>query len=54
MVFERKILRRIFGPTQKTNGEWRLTINEELEEAINLLAPELLFFLILAHAVYKM
>jgi len=35
LVFERKILRRIFGPTQKPNGEWRLKINEELEEAIN-------------------
>ena len=35
LVFERKILRRIFGPTQKENGEWRLKTNEELEEAIN-------------------
>jgi len=23
LVFERRILSRIFGPTQKTNGEWR-------------------------------
>ena len=35
LVFERKILRRIFGPTQKANGDWRLKTNEELEEAIN-------------------
>ena len=35
LVFERKILRRIFGPTQKANGKWRLKTNEELEEAIN-------------------
>jgi len=28
-------LRRIFGPTQKANGEWRLKTNEELEKAIN-------------------
>ena len=35
LVFERKILRRRFGPTQKANGEWRLKTNEELEEAIN-------------------
>ena len=35
LVFERKILRRIFGPTQKTKGEWRLKTNEELEKAIN-------------------
>jgi hypothetical protein len=35
LVFKRKILRRIFGPTQKANGEWRLKTNEELEKAIN-------------------
>jgi hypothetical protein len=35
LVFERKILRRIFGSTQKANGEWRLKTNEELEETIN-------------------
>ena len=35
LVFEWKILRRIFGPTQKANGEWRLETNEELEKAIN-------------------
>ena len=35
LVFERKILRRIFGPTQRANGEWRLTTNDELEKAIN-------------------
>jgi len=27
LVFEKKILRRIFGPTQKANGEWRLKTN---------------------------
>jgi hypothetical protein len=35
LVFKRKILRRIFGPTQKANGEWRLKTNDELEKAIN-------------------
>jgi len=35
LVFERKKLRRIFGPTQKANGEWRLKTNEELEKSIN-------------------
>ena len=35
LVFERKILRRIFGATQKANGEWKLKTNEELEETIN-------------------
>jgi hypothetical protein len=34
LVFERRILRRIFGPTQKANGEWRLKTNEELENII--------------------
>jgi hypothetical protein len=34
LVFERKILRRIFGATQMANGEWRLKTNEKLEEAI--------------------
>jgi hypothetical protein len=27
-------LRRIFGPTQKANGEWRFKTNEELENII--------------------
>jgi hypothetical protein len=35
LVFERKTLRRIFGPKQKANGEWRLKTNDELEKAIN-------------------
>jgi hypothetical protein len=34
LVFERRILRRIFGPTQKADGEWRLKTNEELKNAI--------------------
>ena len=29
LVSKRKILRKIFGPTQKANGEWRLKTNEE-------------------------
>jgi hypothetical protein len=35
LVFERRILRRIFGPTQKANGEWRLKPNEKLENIIS-------------------
>ena len=35
LVFERKILRRIFGPTQKASRQWRLKTNEELEKAFN-------------------
>jgi hypothetical protein len=34
LVFERRILKRIFGPTQKADGEWRLKTNEEVENAI--------------------
>jgi hypothetical protein len=34
LVFERRILRKIFGPTQKADGVWRLKTKEELENAI--------------------
>ena len=30
MVFENRILRRIFGPKRDENGEWRRLHNEEL------------------------
>ena len=33
-VFERKILRRIFGPTKEANGIWRIKTNKELDELI--------------------
>ena len=33
-VFERKILRRIFGPTEEANGIWRIKTNKELDELI--------------------
>ena len=33
MVFERKILRKIFGPTYE-NGSWRIKTNQELEKLI--------------------
>jgi len=29
-VFEKRILRRIFGPKRDANGEWRRLHNEEL------------------------
>jgi len=35
LVFERRLLRRRFDPTQKTNGEWRQKTKEELENLIN-------------------
>jgi hypothetical protein len=48
-LFERKILRKIFGPTKEDNGNWRINTNIELDELIkhqniinyiNLLASE--------------
>jgi hypothetical protein len=34
MVFERKILRRIYGPTKERDGTWRIKSNEELNRLI--------------------
>jgi hypothetical protein len=34
MVFERKVLRRIFGPTKERDGTWRIETNDELDELI--------------------
>ena len=33
-VFERKILRKIFGPTKGDNGNWRIKTSKELDELI--------------------
>ena len=33
-MFERKILRKIFGPTKGDNGNWRIKTNIELDELI--------------------
>jgi hypothetical protein len=33
-VFERKILRKIFGPTKEANSIWRIKKNKELDELI--------------------
>jgi hypothetical protein len=33
-VFERKFLRKIFGPTKEDNGIWRIKTNKELDELI--------------------
>jgi hypothetical protein len=30
MVFERKVLRRIFGPTKERDVTWRINTNDEL------------------------
>jgi hypothetical protein len=34
MIFERKILREIFGTTKELNGLWRTKTSEELDEVI--------------------
>jgi len=34
MVFERKKLRKIFGPTKERDGTWRIKTNDELDELI--------------------
>jgi len=34
MVFERKVLREIFGPIKERDGTWRIKINDELDELI--------------------
>jgi hypothetical protein len=34
MVFERKVLRKIFGPTKERDGTWRIKTNNELDKLI--------------------
>jgi hypothetical protein len=34
MIFERKILRKIFGPTKELNCLWIMKTNEELDDLI--------------------
>jgi len=35
LVFERRVLRKIYGQTQDNDGAWRIKTNEELENLIN-------------------
>jgi len=34
MIFERKIMRKIFGPTRTDDGYWRIQINQEINDII--------------------
>jgi len=34
MVFERKVLRKIFGPPKERDGTWRIKTDDELNELI--------------------
>jgi hypothetical protein len=36
LVFERKILRRIFGPTKGRYGTWRIKTNDKLKKLITI------------------
>jgi hypothetical protein len=33
-IFERKVLRRVYGPTKESDGTWRIKSNEELNRLI--------------------
>jgi len=41
-MFERKILRKIFGPTKEANGIWRIKTNKEFDELIK--HPNILYY----------
>jgi hypothetical protein len=32
MIFERKIMRKIFGPTRADDGYWRIKSNQEIND----------------------
>ena len=34
MIFERKIMRKIFGPTRSDDGYWRIKTNQEISDIL--------------------
>jgi hypothetical protein len=34
MIFERKIMRKIFGPTRTDDGYWRIKTNQEINDLL--------------------
>jgi hypothetical protein len=34
MIFERKIMRKIFGPTRSDDGHWRIKTNQEINDIL--------------------
>jgi hypothetical protein len=52
MVFERKVLRRVFGPTEERDGTWRIKTNDKLirhKNIINHIKPQRLGWFGLLH-----
>jgi len=37
MIFERKIMRKIFGPTRTADGYWRIKPNQEINDILCIL-----------------
>jgi hypothetical protein len=35
MTFERKIMRKIYGPTRREDGYWRIKTNQEINDVLN-------------------
>jgi hypothetical protein len=34
MIFKRKIMRKIYGPTRSDNGYWRIKTNQEINDVL--------------------
>jgi len=34
MIFKRKIMRKIFGPTRTADGYWRIKTDQEIDEIL--------------------
>ena len=34
MIFERKIMKKIFGPTKTDDGYWRIKTNQEINDIL--------------------
>jgi hypothetical protein len=34
MIFERKIMRKIFGPTRSEDGYWKIKTNQEINDIL--------------------
>jgi len=34
MIFERKVMRKIYGPTRSDDGYWRIKTNQEINDIL--------------------